>query len=68
MRTRDVRIDVNLNRQVWSRGIRNVPRRIRLRLSRHREQDEKSRDKFYTVVSYVPCDSFKGLLTENILE
>jgi large subunit ribosomal protein L31e len=34
MHTKDVRIDVTLNKQLWSRGIKNVPFRIRVRISR----------------------------------
>ncbi|PPS03779.1 hypothetical protein GOBAR_AA16882 [Gossypium barbadense] len=30
MGTKDVRVDVKLNKHIWSRGIRSVPRRIRL--------------------------------------
>ncbi len=38
--TADVRIDVGLNKQIWSRGIRHVPRRIRVKLSRRVNDDE----------------------------
>jgi ribosomal protein L31E len=34
MRTSDVRIDVRLNKELWSKGIKNVPNRLRLRISR----------------------------------
>ena len=34
MRTKDVRIDVKLNKELWSRGIKNVPARLRLKISR----------------------------------
>ncbi|CAK7308669.1 60S ribosomal protein L31 [Vulpes lagopus] len=36
MGTPDVRIDTRLNKAVWAKGIRNVPYRIRVRLSRKR--------------------------------
>merc|ERR1711976_939083 len=42
MNTEDVRIDIRLNKQVWSRGVKNVPYRIRVRLSRRRNEDEDS--------------------------
>ncbi|TIB74505.1 hypothetical protein E3Q22_00773 [Wallemia mellicola] len=32
MGTKDVRLDPKLNQQVWSRGVRSPPRRIRVRL------------------------------------
>lgn len=34
MNTKDVRIDPGLNAAVWNKGVRNVPRRIRIRLAR----------------------------------
>merc|ERR1711994_246006 len=63
MGTRDVRIDVSLNKFVWSQGVRNVPRRARIRLARRHNDDEDSTNKLYTLVSYVKVDSYKGLQT-----
>ncbi|MCL4127861.1 UNVERIFIED_CONTAM: hypothetical protein GTU68_015160 [Idotea baltica] len=72
MSTRDVRIDTRVNKFVWSRGInflcRNVPFRIRVRLSRRRNEDEESSLPFYTLVTFVPVPTFKGLGTENVDE
>ena len=34
MRTKDVRVDVKLNKELWSKGIKNVPMRLRIRISR----------------------------------
>lgn len=39
---------------------RNVPYRIRVRLSRKRNEDEDSPNKLYTLVTYVPVTTFKG--------
>lgn len=66
MGTEDVRVDVRLNKFVWSQGIRNVPFRVRVRLARRRNEDEDSVHKLYTLVTLVPVDSFKGLHTENV--
>ncbi|XP_003491807.1 60S ribosomal protein L31 [Bombus vosnesenskii] len=66
MGTPDVRIDTRLNKQLWSKGIRNVPFRVRVRLSRRRNDDEDSANKLYTLVTYIPVASFKGLQTENV--
>ncbi|EEB11110.1 60S ribosomal protein L31 [Polyplax serrata] len=66
MGTPDVRIDTRLNKHVWSKGIRHVPFRIRVRLSRRRNDDEDSPHKLYTLVTFVPVASFKKLLTENV--
>ncbi|XP_065159201.1 large ribosomal subunit protein eL31 [Atheta coriaria] len=66
MGTPDVRIDTRLNKQLWSKGIRNVPFRIRVRLSRRRNDDEDSVNKLFTLVTYIPVAGFKGLQTENV--
>ncbi|XP_063696007.1 large ribosomal subunit protein eL31 [Culicoides brevitarsis] len=66
MGTQDVRIDTRLNKAIWSRGIRNPPFRIRVRLSRRRNDDEDSVHKLYTLVTYVPVATFKELQTENV--
>merc|ERR1712198_483031 len=51
MGTSDVRIDVSLNKFVWSQGVRNVPRRARIRLARRHNDDEDSTNKLHTGVS-----------------
>merc|ERR1712142_4963 len=68
MNTDDVRIDVRLNKYIWSRGIRSVPFRVRVRLSRRRNENEESTRPFYTLATFVPVTSFKGLGTENVDE
>lgn len=68
MGTEDVRIDPKLNKSVWSKGIRAVPTRVRVRMSRRRNEDEDAKSKMYTLVTYVPVADFKGLQTENIDE
>ena len=45
---------------------RNVPYRLRVRLARKRNEDEDSPNKLYTLVTYVPTVSFKGLQTLNV--
>ncbi|ELW47378.1 60S ribosomal protein L31 [Tupaia chinensis] len=42
MGTPDMRIYTRLNKVVWAKGIRNVPYRIRVQLSRRRNEDEDS--------------------------
>eukprot|EP01089_Gocevia_fonbrunei_P017186 TRINITY_DN549_c0_g1_i2.p1 TRINITY_DN549_c0_g1~~TRINITY_DN549_c0_g1_i2.p1 ORF type:complete len:118 (-),score=21.67 TRINITY_DN549_c0_g1_i2:88-441(-) len=66
MRTKDVRIDVRLNQFVWSKGIRNPPNRVRVRLSRKKNEDEDAEEKMYTLVSWVPVDEYKGLVTQVV--
>jgi large subunit ribosomal protein L31e len=66
MFTRDVRIDTKLNKFIWSNGVRNVPRRVRIRCSRKRNEDEEAKYKTYTLVQVVPVESFKNLQTETV--
>merc|ERR1712203_330821 len=61
-----VRIDADLNRQLWTNGSANVPKRIRVRLARKRNDDEESVHKLYTLVSWVPVDTFKKSQTKNV--
>ncbi|KAM8896657.1 large ribosomal subunit protein eL31-like [Lycaon pictus] len=61
MGTSDVHIDTRLNKAVWAKGLRNVPYRIHVRLSRKRNEDEDSPNKLYTLVTYVPVTTFKNL-------
>jgi large subunit ribosomal protein L31e len=47
MGTKDVRIDVNLNKAVWKQGVRNVPTRVRIVISRRRNDDEDAKVRGY---------------------
>ena len=60
-----MRIDPSLNRAVWVNGIRNVPGRLRIRVSRLRNEDEDATEKFYSLVQHLECDDFTGLQTEK---
>ncbi|KAI3384863.1 hypothetical protein SNEBB_000447 [Seison nebaliae] len=55
-----------LNKAIWSRGVKNVPFRIRVRLTKKRNHDDEATEKFFILVSYVPVESFKGLITRNV--
>ncbi|RKP11329.1 ribosomal protein L31e-domain-containing protein [Piptocephalis cylindrospora] len=68
MGTVDVRVDPKLNEAIWGHGVRNVPRRMRLRLARKRNDEEEAKEKLYTYVSYVPVTGFKGLETQVVEE
>merc|ERR1719469_540840 len=46
MYTEDVRVDNALNRAIWVNGIRNVPRRIRIRVTRRRNEDEDAKEMY----------------------
>ena len=62
----DVRVDSKVNKYVWSKGVHNVPFRVRIKLSRKRNEDEESASKMYTLVTLenVTGSSLKGLGTE----
>merc|ERR1739848_705198 len=60
MGTQDVRIDADLNKQLWSNGSANVPRRIRVRLARKRNDDEESTHKLFTLVTGSQLTNSKG--------
>lgn len=44
-RRSDVRVDTGLNKHIWSMGVRNVAKRVRVRLSRRRNEDEEAKEK-----------------------
>lgn len=62
-RPQDVRVDQQVNKYVWSKGVRNVPYRIRVKLSRKRNEDEEAESKMYTLVTLQDVASHKGTLT-----
>ncbi|GER27682.1 60S ribosomal protein L31 [Striga asiatica] len=70
MGTTDVRVDVKLNKHIWSNGIRSVPRRIRVRIARKRNDDEDAKEELYSLVTVaeIPDGGIKGLGTQVIDE
>ncbi|KAF3787251.1 60S ribosomal protein L31 [Nymphaea thermarum] len=67
MGTTDVRVDVKLNKHIWSRGIRSVPRRVRVRISRKRNDEEDAKEELYSLVTVaeIPPEGLKGLGTKG---
>lgn len=68
MLTSDVRIAPELNQFIWSQGVRNVPRRVRVRITRSKNENEGKESKFYSTVDLIKVKSFKKLLTEKSRE
>ncbi|DBA65628.1 TPA: 60S ribosomal protein L31 [Trebouxia sp. C0005] len=66
MRTSDVRVDVKLNKAVWSRGIRNVPIKLRIQISRKRNDDEDAKEDMYSYVTVADDQQYKGKGTEVV--
>ena len=66
MKTPDVRVDPKLNQFLWSKGIRNLPRRVRVRISRKRNEEEgKKGGEWFSLVQHVNVEDFSGKLTEK---
>ena len=45
MGTKDVRLETDVNKYIWKNGIHNIPNRLRVRLSRKRNDDEEATEK-----------------------
>merc|ERR1712048_434476 len=63
MGTKDVRLDPQLNKKVWECGIKGVPFRLRVRISRKRNDEEGAKEKLYSYVQAVNVKEPKGLQT-----
>lgn len=63
MGTDDVRLDPKLNQEIWKRGIKGVPFRLRLRISRRRNEEEDAKNPLFSYVEPVVVASAKGLHT-----
>jgi large subunit ribosomal protein L31e len=67
MKTKDVRVDVKLNKAVWAQGVKNVPHRVRVAISRRRSEDDDAAEEFYSFVTLADDpDTKKG--TEVVAE
>merc|ERR1712060_991892 len=62
---KEMHTDPNVNRTIWATGIRNIPRKIRIRVTRKRNEDEDAKQKFYSLVQHVEVDSFAELQTQK---
>ena len=65
MRTTDVRVDPKLNQFIWSQGVRNLPHRVRVRISRKKNEEEGAQGEYYSLVQHVNLEDFSGRLTEK---
>ena len=70
MGTTDVRVDTKLNKFLWSKGVRNVPMRVRVRISRKRNDDEDAKEELYSYVTVadIPAEGLSGLGTKIVEE
>ncbi|KAB8079499.1 60S ribosomal protein L31e [Aspergillus leporis] len=68
MGTKDVRVDPQLNKKVWEAGVKGVPFRLRVRISRKRNDEENAKEKLYSLVQAVNVKEAKGLHTAVVDE
>lgn len=64
--TKDVRVDPQLNKEVWKQGIKGVPYRLRVRICRRRNDEEGAKDRLYSYVQAVNVKNPKGLQTSVV--
>ena len=64
MLTQRVKVSTEVNKYIWKRGIRNVPRKIRVRLMRVKNEEDINDGGLITEVKLLKVSSFKGLVTE----
>merc|ERR1712039_210935 len=67
MGTEKVKIDSNLNKHIWHKGVRNIPRRIRVRIARQLDDDvddeheESTGGQYVSIVTHVDvAPNFRG--------
>lgn len=60
MLTEDVRLDVKLNKAVWSQGIRNVPNKLRIVIQRRRNEEDEEGEAMYSFVSLAEDQTTRG--------
>ncbi|KAK4153280.1 ribosomal protein L31e-domain-containing protein [Chaetomidium leptoderma] len=68
MNTSDVRVDPQLNKKVWEQGVKGVGYRLRIRISRRRNDEEGAKEKLYSYVQAVNVKNPKGLHTVVVEE
>ena len=68
MGTEDVRLAPELNQAIWKRGIKGVEYRMRLRISRRRNEEENAKNPLFSYVEPVLVATAKGLQTAVVEE
>ncbi|CAI8499843.1 unnamed protein product [Hanseniaspora opuntiae] len=68
MGTEDVRLDPSLNKKIWSKGIKGVDYKLRIRISRKRNEEENAKHALYSYVEAVTVPTVKGLQTVVVEE
>ncbi len=56
MGTKDIRIDPELNKELWKKGVRNLQTRIEIIWKEKKNEDEEeNQKKMYTLVKLAPA-------------
>lgn len=66
MGTEDVRLDPSVNKEVWKRGIHGVAYRMRIRISRKRNDDKDAKNKLFSLVQVVNVANPKHMETKVV--
>ncbi|KAL5208602.1 hypothetical protein ABZP36_033037 [Zizania latifolia] len=61
-------VPLALNKAIWTNGIRSVPRRVRVRIARKRNDEEDAKEELYSLVTVaeIPAEGLKGLGTKVV--
>lgn len=61
----DVKIDIQLNKAIWSRGKKHLPTKVRVEITKRASLKDSSKTEFF--LKHVLVPSFKGLQAESII-
>jgi len=59
--TKEAKLDVALNRAIWKNGIKALPVRLRIRITKRRSEDEDAKEKYYAFATVAEKQEFQGL-------
>jgi len=65
MGTPKVLVKSTLNIALWQKGIRHVPHKMRIKITRKYDEDEKNSGEMISELEFVPVETFKGLTTQK---
>jgi large subunit ribosomal protein L31e len=65
MGTAKVLVKPSLNIQLWEKGIRHVPHKMRIKITRRADDSEDNAGEMISELDFVQVESFKGLTTNK---
>jgi len=61
MLTKDVRIDPELNKEIWKNGVRNLPTRVEIIMERKKNEDEEEgQERIWYQGDFACCSTCEG--------